>query len=82
MNTLQSYLTSATVWARTFVHAIIAGTASALGMHFTDAKDFDFVTPAGITNLKHVAIGGAALAIIHLFIDAPKPTNGAPPNAS
>lgn len=68
---VSSKYASAQVVAKTACHAVIAGTASAVGAHFTSPTSFDW-TPAGIAAMKKIALGGAVLAIVHLFMDIPK----------
>jgi hypothetical protein len=66
------YLSSTRVCLRTWAHAVLGGAASALTAHFTDPGQFSF-NSEGLARMKLIAIGGAAIAVLHLFIDPPKP---------
>lgn len=67
-----AHLTSARVMGRVALQSVVAGSASALCAHIGDPQAFDW-SPAGVLNLKRVAIGGALLAVVHLFMAPPKP---------
>lgn len=70
--TAVAHLTSGRVMGRVALQSIVAGSASALCAHIGDPQAFDW-SPAGVLNLKRVAIGGALLAVVHLFMAPPKP---------
>jgi len=70
---LQAYLTTVEGIIKTTCTALVGGAASALSLKFTDPSAFNFATSAGWHDIEKAAAGGAALALIHLFVPSPKP---------
>lgn len=69
---VKAHLTSLNVWLRTTFHAGLGGAIGALGAHITKPEDFP-LTMEGVIKAKTVAAFGAATALIHLYLDKPKP---------
>lgn len=69
---LKNYLVSFQVWAKHIAAVLVGGSGAALSAHFVDPTNMAFDSH-GIHQMAKVGLGGAVIALFHLWLPSPKP---------